>query len=718
MVSHNDRQPATAPISFYGWKSWLVVNTLLVQLIACQGCDSPRQVANVKSSTGLVELAANARPGEAFAVGYEFYRKGDKRSALIVFEELQRRSPFLSDYTLFFGATLREDLGDEPTAIDQFQTLVNEFPRSIHSDAGLLQLAGLLRKNGRTLDARAALDDLRNSDDKEIAAKARFSIAEIGLEEGDQAWAYDEFERMRREFRGRDLGRKAKDVVLRLRQESPALMKWTATDRFEEAELLLRERDYQGALDIALSLKESPSGLSNTAIRRLYAEALLGTGQLEAGLKELWALARDDPESAETPGVLFRMASVLWNKDRDEAASRVFREILQRYPNASAADDAFYAGGRIQQTAGRSALAIESYHRFLERFPRSRLRNDVRWRIGWTHYRSRQWWEAAKAFADLAGGSSGRDYRSAMYWRARSHQQLGRIHRATELYRELLFFSDSYYGMLAALRLEQLERGHRHLATTLDGSYRQLQPPEYPVTSELVGSDFHLDRYKVLKEARLHKFARAELKALEKETGDDEIHRYILRAYTQVGGFHLARKLQRELGERAALSAAENDELQYPLAFWEIVDREASLERIDPLLVVAIMRQESAFDPEALSPANARGLLQLLPSTAKSMLPVDEELGGDDLYRPETNIPLGVRYLRTLLNRFSGDVFKTIAAYNGGEKAVDKWVRRFPGAEADEFVETISYRETRDYVKRVISNLRAYETIYAAKSRS
>src|SRR6185295_1580946 len=84
------------------------------------------------------------------------------------------------------------------------------------------------------------------------------------------------------------------------------------------------------------------------------------------------------------------------------------------------------------------------------------------------------------------------------------------------------------------------------------------------------------------------------------------------------------------------------------------------------------------------------------------------------LLDPMTNITLGTRYLRQLLDRYDGNLAKALAAYNGGEDAVAKWERRVPGAATDEFVETISYRETRHYVKQVLGNYRRYRRLYGA----
>ena len=196
--------------------------------------------------------------------------------------------------------------------------------------------------------------------------------------------------------------------------------------------------------------------------------------------------------------------------------------------------------------------------------------------------------------------------------------------------------------------------------------------------------------------------------------GDIAVQRYLVRAYEAVDAYAASVRLARRLGDQADLSPSEEQQLRYPLAFWDTVRRAADAQDVDPLLVVAIIRQESMFDPTARSPADARGLMQLLPSTAERVASTSgQPLDHADLTDPGVNIDLGTRYLRTLLTRFGGDPLKAIAAYNGGENAVAKWQRRFADLADDEFVESITYRETRDYVKRVVANYRTYQQRYS-----
>jgi soluble lytic murein transglycosylase len=150
-------------------------------------------------------------------------------------------------------------------------------------------------------------------------------------------------------------------------------------------------------------------------------------------------------------------------------------------------------------------------------------------------------------------------------------------------------------------------------------------------------------------------------------------------------------------------------ECAFPSPYEEDVHAAEEREKLPHGLLWAVMRQESAYDPDAVSPARAVGLMQLLPETAR---PVAEELGlaQDDarLTSPPYAIAVGARVLRRLLERFHGSVPLAVAAYNGGADSVERWLSRAPGMQIDAFVERIPFKETRDYVARVMGNLAHY----------
>jgi soluble lytic murein transglycosylase len=176
------------------------------------------------------------------------------------------------------------------------------------------------------------------------------------------------------------------------------------------------------------------------------------------------------------------------------------------------------------------------------------------------------------------------------------------------------------------------------------------------------------------------------------------------------------RAYRRSLGiaNQIPASQTERDLYRYPLAFWDLIQQKSQEREIDPYLVVALIRQESLFDARARSPAAALGLMQLIAPTAAR---VARQLGvavpsQEQLYEPEVNLTLGTQYLKDLLQRYSNNWYKALAAYNAGEAAVDRWEREVATDDIAEFVERIPYVETRGYVKLVMRNHRIYKRLY------
>ena len=157
----------------------------------------------------------------------------------------------------------------------------------------------------------------------------------------------------------------------------------------------------------------------------------------------------------------------------------------------------------------------------------------------------------------------------------------------------------------------------------------------------------------------------------------------------------------------------------YPLPYAEIIERHALANDLDPLLVAAIIRVESNFNPQATSPKGARGLMQILPSTgswiASQMHMAD--FREDSLDDPEINVLLGTWYIRNLLQQFDGNMTIVLAAYNGGRGNVQNWLdeSRWSGGTVD--LSQIPFTETRNYVWKVLRNYDIYQELYRNRRR-
>ena len=186
---------------------------------------------------------------------------------------------------------------------------------------------------------------------------------------------------------------------------------------------------------------------------------------------------------------------------------------------------------------------------------------------------------------------------------------------------------------------------------------------------------------------------------------DDDARRLAVQRAIGEGWFDRA-----VFGMLAAPDDSRYYSLRFPLHHAEDIRQRARENGIDPAWVAAEMRAESVFDPRARSAADARGLMQIQPGTgagvaAKLGVPWR---GGDSLYEPVTSVQLGTAYLRQLLERYDGLTYLAIAGYNAGPSPVNRWRAARGSLEPDFFIESIPWKETREYVARVL----AFSVVY------
>ncbi len=278
------------------------------------------------------------------------------------------------------------------------------------------------------------------------------------------------------------------------------------------------------------------------------------------------------------------------------------------------------------------------------------------------------------------------------YYEARLRERLGQVDAAKALYRQSAATA-TFHGFLAADRLGQAHYSLCPLEPSKDGALRRRVATNPGLVRAL--ELYALDRVPL---------ATREWTALLASFDDAE--RYIAIDYALQAGWH----------DRAVFTIGTDPEdlrhyrLRFPLHHENVLRRESRKNAIDPAWVAAQTRAESAFMPRARSPANALGLMQLLPSTAAMTA---KRLGYDyggaaSLYNPETNMTLGIAHLRHELDQHGGIAYQAIAAYNAGPAPVMRWNRDRAGFDPDFWIETVTYKETRDYIARVI----AFSVIY------
>ena len=245
----------------------------------------------------------------------------------------------------------------------------------------------------------------------------------------------------------------------------------------------------------------------------------------------------------------------------------------------------------------------------------------------------------------------------------------------------------------------------------------KFQPLPEPKLVDTFPSDSpHLAKARLLANAGLNEYIADEIKADPDSASWSALAE--AQIYSSYGeNFRAMRALKRAL-PYASTASIDSIPLAYwrilfPEPYWDTIKAESAKNNLDPYLVASLIRQESEFNPSVISYANAYGLMQLLPSVGRAMAREEgmTHFQTFQLLDPETNIRLGTRYLRQMLDQFGGVEEYALAAYNAGDDRVADWEAAGPYHGIDEFVESIPFTQTREYVEAILRNQETYRAI-------
>jgi soluble lytic murein transglycosylase-like protein len=310
---------------------------------------------------------------------------------------------------------------------------------------------------------------------------------------------------------------------------------------------------------------------------------------------------------------------------------------------------------------GKFGAAVKGFRQFIDEFPRS-------------SYRFR-----------------------ARYWLAQAQTQEQDHDKAKASYEELQKDSPlTYYGLLAAFASGR----------DMDAPITQAMPQALERDPWLLPQEsLRLSRAENFLAENAHELAAIELKEVKVRSEHSNQFLMYLAALNAEAGTHLnVFNILGELIQRGYDGATTHAflNLVFPLPYFELVRKHATNQGLDPLLVLSLIKQESAFDPSAGSNVGAVGLMQLMPATATD---TDSDVARADLVDPDTSIRVGTKYLKQLYNRFNGNLVLALAGYNAGPNAADRWYRENGQKRGMlEFIETIPYKETREYVSSIMRN--------------
>jgi len=643
-----------------------------------------------------------------FQKAYTLYQQGNLNEAKELFSSTLESDYRLSDYSLYYLGMIAFKEGDWESSRQFLLQLTQRYPQSIWQPRVSLQLAKLDQAENQIIQANEILRQLLSDSSlsRDIADEASYLLAQNFEAQGELQRAYNGYQELRGKSPTSRWAALARKDQSRLREKYPEQFALgTVVALTDEADRLARERQLNDADALYKQILESAT---QPGQRLRILTKLASVRSRNQAIPVLEQIARDFPASSEAPKALYQIGQTLWNRHENALAFEYFKQLLQRYPKSAYADRANFAAGDIHEYFGRKSEAIQLYTKVQKQFPNSGVRDDAVWRLAWLHYRNGDWQTALTTFKALASQSrSSALGTAAIYWQARCAEKLADTESAKEIYRRIFYGSEeSYYQTLSQRALERLGSPVQEAKLSKPDAGAEADPA---VSVEV---DFHLSRARELTAIGFHRFAVAELDQVNRSVSPkNRLQGLLMREYfaNQAYGRSL------NLASQLPLSQGERNYYRYPLAYWELVQQKAQERELDPHLILALIRQESLFDARARSPATALGLMQLIPPTAAR---VAKQLGRppptqEKLFDPEVNVDLGTQYLKDLLQRYSNNWFKAIAAYNAGEAAVDRWEREIATDDIEEFVERIPYIETRGYVKLVVRNHRIYKRLYA-----
>jgi len=404
------------------------------------------------------------------------------------------------------------------------------------------------------------------------------------------------------------------------------------------------------------------------------------------------------------------------------SAVKTFDGLAAEFPENPLADDALFVAADLLAQDGDVSGALSRLDRIAQRYPEGDQLGEALFKAFWLRYRAGDEAGALAALEALEKARSGAeesyDVERARYWRGRVLDQGKRTAEALGLWEALaLEHPGTYYGLLSRERLA--ERDPARAARV--GSQLAALPSASPPTSFDPGTlleDPHFLAGLELLRLGFDDAASSELLAARRTGQPPEAQRLLVEALARTGDARSAHgvarlALRRDLSGPVAPGSRELWSIAYPDAFRDLVVRYTRGSPVEPELLQALMREESALDPRALSWAGAVGLTQLMLPTAREMARTLrlKAPSAEQLQAPALNIQLGAAYLGRLLTRFDGNVALALASYNAGESAVNRWRAARPETELDRWVEEIPLSETRGYVKRVLRSWNSYRLL-------
>jgi soluble lytic murein transglycosylase len=686
-----------------------------------QGRPAPADLQRIESAHPRTRAAALAR----FLRGYLYYNSQNYAAAI---DALDARAidegSAIGDYALFYRAESEAASDARSQARRDYNGVYSKHPDSLKARAAKQRAAEMALALGDPESARREIARLVEAND----ADAVLIAAQADELTGKTDDAVKLYRKIYYELAATKASVQAEQRLAALGfgvKDHPG----TFDEEKDRADALLESKQFNDAAQAYTNLlARFPEAANNDAIQLRLGKSLLGARQPAQAVAPL---ARVSEAKAETKGeALFNQAEALRRSNRAAESAVIVDRLLKQYGKSRWAQDALYNLARDLDKADRDAEAMSRYRQIVTLYPKTQYAGEASYNLGWYAYRMKQYGEAARLLEQHLINYRYPETKfigEAGFWGAKAEERLGNRARALALY-DLVNerYRYGYHGYLAGMRAAKLRAADPSLKAeaTKPGSDLERIRDNITYVEKIEESADGSESAAFAKANDFEVIGLGELAikelntALERAPSSPKINLRIAQYYTRRGeNFQATLVLRR--GYPDIYSYGEADvpraawEIMFPLVAWTTIKQEAKRYGIDPYIAAGLIRQESVFNPTAISRVGARGLMQVMPATGQ-MISRKQGIGSitaADLYNPTINVKLGMNYLAQMLGQF-GRIEYAAAAYNAGPGRAKAWVAERGGLDIEEWVETIPFTETRGYVQGVLRYAANYRRLY------
>jgi soluble lytic murein transglycosylase len=666
---------------------------------------------HVKEESGAL---ANLVLGQAHLLDKQY------QEAISPLSQASIRIGELGDYADYLLGTAYQGVGNNAKVAEVLKNFDTRHPNSLLTRDAALARANALIGSGDAAQAASVLEAVRQParSDLELALGRAYAAQE------NNSKAASIFQHLYSEM-PLSADAPAANAEIQALTAKGFVAALSYEQRRTRADLLMKGRRYSDAAQEYDGLLQSVrSDLNKANEQRVleikYAGALFRSGRKSELKPVLESIQQTDDEAdAER---LYYLHEIARNNDDGDQERKLIGDLIQRHPASSWLQEALLSASNMYLLRKDNEHAIEYYSDQYKLFPEGRYSPYSHWKAAWLSLRSGRNNEAKRLFEEqIQKYPGGAEIPAALYWRARLAEEDNDWNKAGIYYAALLQrYTNFYYAYLARPRF----KFKFDTSTQEPALEKVLQAPDAKLNFTTPQDSLRYQRSRVLANGALFDFAIRELQAAAEEEPKPDVWPEIEIADIYLDMDRNDRALQTLKRAAPGYFAMDIPELPktywqilFPRPYWSDLNRYASANGLDSYLVASLIRQESEFNPEAVSRADAYGLMQLLPKVGKGLA---KELrirhfSTDDLTKPTLNLQLGTRYFKQMVDEFGGQVEYALAAYNAGSDRVKDW--RVNGTYRDiaEFVESIPFTETREYVQAIMRNANIYRALYGTE---